>query len=85
MCSCKEGYNNWIICWWYLDYGRENEVDKFTQTFGEKYSSRVFDEVNDFIGCELVWNGDKSKVILHQSGMIDKMDGKVKYYLVNIT
>jgi len=57
------------------------EVEDFTKKFGEKYKSRVFDEVNDFIGCELVWNSDKSKVILHQSGMIEKMDGKVKPYL----
>ena len=35
----------------------ENEVvEDFTEVFGKKYKSRVFDDVQDFIGCELIWN-----------------------------
>ena len=61
--------------------GQRDEVDNFTKIFGQKYSSRVFNEVNDFIGCELVWNEDRSQVILHQSGMIEKLNSKVKSFL----
>ena len=57
------------------------EVERFIEMFRNKYKSRVYDFVKDFIGCELLWNENRTKVILHQSGMIKKLKVKVEKYM----
>ena len=54
---------------------------EFIDNFKSKYKSRVYESVDDFIGCELLWNTNKNKVILHQSGMIKKLKVKVESFM----
>ena len=74
-----------IILGLYLDdvliVGDELEVKTFIESFKNKYKSRVYDSVDNFIGCELMWNANRTRVILHQSGMIKKLRVKVEKYL----
>ena len=57
------------------------QVEIFVEDFMKEFKSRKYEYVNDFIGCELVWSNNYSKVILHQSGMIKKLRKKVNHYL----
>lgn len=49
-------------------------VEEFISMFQKKYKSRCYEEVHDFIGCELIWNEDHSSIILHQTQMIHKLE-----------
>jgi len=71
-----------IILGLYVDdvliVGDELEVKTFIESFKKKYKSGVYDSVDDFIGCELLWNVSRTRLILHQSGMIKKLRMKVE-------
>ena len=47
--------------------GKNDEVKKFTDEFQNKFKSRYYESVEDFIGCEFKWNYEESSVILHQT------------------
>ena len=64
--------------------GLEKNVDEFAKYFQVKYKSRYSDIVDEFIGCELKWNQEKSSVILHQSCMINKLEIKMQNYIKNM-
>ena len=37
------------------------------------FKIRVYYDVDEYIGCELQWNEDKSSVLLHQSRIVRKL------------
>ena len=61
--------------------GEFDVVEKFVKEFMSKFKSRYYEEVKDFIGCELNWDLDNKSVLLHQTTMIKKLEVKMKPYL----
>ena len=48
-----------------------------------KFKSRYYEEVKDFICCELKWDMETNIFLLHQLTMINKLELKMKPYMEN--
>ena len=61
--------------------GEFDVVEDFIKNFRDRFKSRYYEQVKDFIGCELKWDMETNSVLLHQMTMIEKLELKMKPYL----
>lgn len=59
--------------------GEFDVVENFVKEFQNKLKSIYYEEVHDFIGCELKWDLERNSVLLHQSTMISKLEIKINH------
>ena len=56
-------------------------IEIFVKEINELLSIRKYDTVHDFVGSQLIWNEDKTEVIIHQSKLALKLINKFKHEL----
>ena len=69
--------NQYIFLGLYVDdilaVGEEKQVKKFLKDMQQEFNIRSESRIDDFIGCQFLWNDSQSSVILHQTDLIHKL------------
>ena len=64
--------------------GGKNEIDKFVKGMKTQFKIREYNDLDEFVGCEMMWNDDNTQVIFHQTKIASKLSESLKYELEGV-